>query len=171
MKSKESDFTKIIETLTKYEVEFIIVGGVCAVLHGVPVTTFDLDIVHNRSTENIERLLNALRELEAYYRIRSDIQIEPDKSGLALPGHHLLITNAGPLDVLGTIGESEDYSDLIKDVGVIEISGKKVQLQGLESLIKIKKFLGAEKDRAVIPVLQRTLEEKKKQRKDSTNNV
>lgn len=170
MKSKESDFTKIIDTLTKYEVEFIIVGGVCAVLHGAPVTTFDLDIVHNRSSENIEKLLDALRELEAYYRTRSDIKIEPDKNGLILPGHHLLITNAGPLDVLGVIGESEDYNDLIKDGGAIEISGKKVQLQSLESLIKIKTLLGADKDRAVIPILQRTLEEKNKKKKDSTND-
>jgi len=166
MRSKEIDFIKIIERLTEYKVEFIIVGGVCAVLHGAPVTTFDLDIVHNRSPENIERLLKVLVELEAYYRIRKDIRIEPDKKGLTLPGHHLLMTNAGPLDLLGTIGESEDYNDLLKDVEEIEISGKKVQLQSLESLIKIKQFLGGEKDRAVIPILQRTLEEKKKQKRD-----
>jgi len=166
MRSKEIDFIKIIERLTEYKVEFIIVGGVCAVLHGAPVTTFDLDIVHNRSPENIERLLKVLVELEAYYRTRKDIRIEPDKKGLTLPGHHLLMTNAGPLDLLGTIGESEDYNDLLKDVEEIEISGKKVQLQSLESLIKIKQFLGGEKDRAVIPILQRTLEEKKKQKRD-----
>ena len=166
MKSKEIDFIKIIERLTEYKVEFIIVGGVCAVLHGAPVATFDLDIVHNRSPENIERLLKVLVELEAYYRTRKDIRIEPDKKGLTLPGHHLLMTNAGPLDLLGTIGESEDYTDLLKDVEEIEISSKKVQLQSLESLIKIKQFLGGEKDRAVIPILQRTLEEKKKQKRD-----
>ncbi len=166
MRSKESDFIKIIETLTEHKVEFIIVGGVCAVLHGAPVITFDLDIVHERSPENIERLLKVLGELESYYRTRNDIRIEPDKKGLSLPGHHLLMTNAGPLDLLGTIGESEDYDDLIKDVEEIEISGKKVQLQSLESLIKIKQFLGGEKDKLVIPILQRTLEEKKKQKKD-----
>ena len=166
MRSKESDFIKIIETLIEHKVEFIIVGGVCAVLHGAPVITFDLDIVHERSPENIERLLKVLGELESYYRTRNDIRIEPDKKGLSLPGHHLLMTNAGPLDLLGTIGESEDYDDLIKDVEEIEISGKKVQLQSLESLIKIKQFLGGEKDKLVIPILQRTLEEKKKQKKD-----
>ena len=166
MLSKENDFLKIIETLIAYKVEFIVVGGVCAVLHGAPVTTFDLDIVHNRSPENIERMLKVLGVLEAYYRTRKDIRIEPDEKGLTLPGHHLLITNAGPLDLLGTIGESEDYNDLLKDVEEIEISGKKVQLQSLEGLIKIKQFLGGEKDRLMIPILQRTLEEKKKQERD-----
>ena len=164
MSSKESDFIKIIEILTKHEVEFIIVGGVCAVLHGAPITTFDLDIVHNRSPENIERLLKALGELRAYYRTKKDVRIEADKKGLALTGHHLLMTDAGPLDLLGTIGESKDYSDLLKDIEEVEISGIKVQLQSLESLIEIKQFLGGEKDKAVIPILKRTLEEKKKQK-------
>ena len=164
MDSRENDFIRIIEALLKNEVEFIIVGGVCAVLQGAPVTTFDLDLVHNRSSENIGRLLSVLREIEAYYRTREDIRIKPDEKGLALPGHHLLMTNAGPLDLLGTIGDSEDYNDLIKDSDVIEISGKKIQLQSLESLIKIKQFLGAEKDRAMMPLLLKTLEEKKKKK-------
>ena len=134
MSSKESDFIKIIEILTKHEVEFIIVGGVCAVLHGAPITTFDLDIVHNRSPENIERLLKALGELRAYYRTKKDVRIEADKKGLALTGHHLLMTDAGPLDLLGTIGESKDYSDLLKDIEEVEISGIKVQFKASKVL-------------------------------------
>ena len=166
MESSENDFIRIIEALLKNEVEFIIVGGVCAVLHGAPVTTFDLDLVHSRSSENIRRLLSVLNELDAYYRTREDLRIRPDEKGLTLPGHHLLMTNAGPLDLLGTIGDSEDYNDLLKDTEVIEISGKKILLQSLESLIKIKQFLGAEKDKAMMPLLLRILEEKKRRKKE-----
>jgi len=43
-------------------VDFIIVGGVSAVLQGAPVTTFDLDLVHSREAENITRLLSALTQ-------------------------------------------------------------------------------------------------------------
>ncbi|MBW1690691.1 MAG: hypothetical protein JRJ70_08075 [Deltaproteobacteria bacterium] len=57
------DFLEILKTLTEHEVDFIVVGGVCAVLHGAPVTTFDLDLVHSRSPENLERLILALKEL------------------------------------------------------------------------------------------------------------
>ena len=165
MSSKESDFIKIIEVFTKYKVEFIIVGGIGAVLHGAPITTFDLDIVHKRSSENIERSCGALEELEAYYRVRKDIRIKPDKKGLALPGHHLLMTIAGPLDLLGTIGKSKDYNDLLEDVEEFEIIGAKIQVQSLESLIEIKQFIGDDKDKAMIPVLKRTLEEKRKSNK------
>lgn len=34
-------------------VELIVVGGLAAVLHGAPVVTFDLDIVHRQTPENV----------------------------------------------------------------------------------------------------------------------
>lgn len=34
---------EILELLNKYEVEYIVVGGVAAVIQGAPITTFDLD--------------------------------------------------------------------------------------------------------------------------------
>jgi hypothetical protein len=42
------DFLEILKILVSNEVDFIVIGGVCAVLHGAPVTTFDLDLVHSR---------------------------------------------------------------------------------------------------------------------------
>ena len=47
------DFIKILKTLLDHEVDFIIVGGVSAVLHGSPISTFDLDLVHSRTPNNI----------------------------------------------------------------------------------------------------------------------
>jgi len=41
-------------------VETIVVGGVAAVLQGAPIATFDLDLVHRRSEENVARLQDAL---------------------------------------------------------------------------------------------------------------
>jgi len=40
MEQPKPDFLYILRTLSKYEVEYIIVGGVCAVLHGTPISTF-----------------------------------------------------------------------------------------------------------------------------------
>jgi len=53
MQKNADDFLNCLPVLIKHEVNFIIVGGICAVLHGAPVTTFDLDIVHSRSPENL----------------------------------------------------------------------------------------------------------------------
>ena len=53
------DFAAILETLSANHVDFVVVGGVSAVLNGAPISTFDLDIVHSRAPENIDRLLQA----------------------------------------------------------------------------------------------------------------
>ena len=63
---QKTDFIKILKTLQTHDVEFIIVGGVSAVLHGVPVTTFDLDILHLRTIPNVDKLVNALQKLHAH---------------------------------------------------------------------------------------------------------
>ncbi len=65
MQSSSPRFLEILKVLTRHRVDFIIVGGVSAVLHGAPVTTFDLDVVHARNRENVLRLISALEELEA----------------------------------------------------------------------------------------------------------
>jgi hypothetical protein len=81
----------------------VVVGGVAAVLNGAPISTLDLDIVHARSEENLDRLLAALTELDARYRDLTGRVLRPERSALAGDGHHLLITSYGPLDVLGQI--------------------------------------------------------------------
>ena len=70
-----SDFLAIMRELHKHGVQFIVVGGVGAVLQGAPISTFDLDIVHSRETENVTRLLAALQGLDAYYRMQPALRL------------------------------------------------------------------------------------------------
>ena len=53
MSNVSIDFFEILNVLCAHEVQFIVVGGVSALLNGAPIMTFDLDIVHERSPENI----------------------------------------------------------------------------------------------------------------------
>jgi len=156
------DFLEILKVLSKHKVNFIIVGGVCAVLHGAPVSTFDLDVVHSRSPENLVHLMSALEELGAFYRGRGDQRLRPTLSHLSSSGHQLLMTKLGPLDVLGTIGRGQDYEGLVNRTIEQEVGGLHLRLLDLEHLIKIKKETITEKDKVMILILQRTLEEKGK---------
>src|SRR5258708_32399596 len=52
---------KVLEALTQAGVEFFVVGGVSAVLQGVPVVTQDLDLCYRRTPDNVRRLAAALR--------------------------------------------------------------------------------------------------------------
>jgi len=63
-----TDFGALLAALSASQVEFIIVGGLAAVAHGVGRTTFDLDIVYKRTHENIRRLVDAIRPMQPYLR-------------------------------------------------------------------------------------------------------
>jgi hypothetical protein len=155
------DFFDALEAFVRHGVDFIVVGGVSAVLHGAPLATFDLDIVHSRSARNLERLVFALGELEAYYRGRGEQHLRPQSSDFSSPGHHLLMTRAGAVDVLGAIGTDSGYEELLPHSIDVNVEGLRVRVLGLEMLIRLKEETGHLKDKAVLPVLLQTLREKK----------
>ena len=154
------DFRGILEALVKHEVNFLVTGGISAVVQGAPITTFDVDIVHERTSKNVEKLISALTELDARYRTRKDLVIRPEASTLLGTGHHLFMTKFGPLDVLGSIGNGRIYDEL--EVETMTIGTMTVRVQSLRSLIEVKEEIGMEKDKAVLPILKRTLEERQK---------
>ena len=132
-------------------------------LHGAPIATFDLDVVHSRAPDNINRLLAALESLEAHYREPVSRKIKPNQSHLSSPGHQLLMTCFGPLDLLGVIGAGRGYGDLLVESSEMETAaGLRVRVLNLPALIKSKEEAGGEKDQAVLPTLRRTLQEKLK---------
>ena len=51
---------ELLRVLVRHEVEFVVVGGVAAVINGAPVTTFDLDILHRWTPEIVDGLVAAL---------------------------------------------------------------------------------------------------------------
>jgi len=119
--------------------------------------TLDLDIVHRRNPGNVDRLLKALESLEASYRDAGSRHIVPDRTHLESAGHQLLMTESGPLDVLGTIGSGRSYGDLLPLSRELAVGDFKVRVLSLAALIEIKEEIGHAKDRAVLEVLRETL--------------
>lgn len=155
------DFLEALRILCKYDVDFIVIGGVCAVLHGAPVSTFDLDIVHSRRPENLDHLAAALSELGAFYRERPELHVVPDSKRMDSPGHHLLTTRAGPVDLLGQVNDGRGFEELIVRCEIVDIEdGVSINLLDLPTLIELKENLGTERDLAVLPILRKTLEAK-----------
>jgi len=111
MPAGAANYQAILRALVDQKVEFIIVGGISAVLQGAPIPTLDLDIVHSRADKNLDRLLSALEFLDACYREHKDRKIRPKRDVLHTSGHLLLATSEGPLDVLGTIGDDFGYDE------------------------------------------------------------
>ncbi len=132
-------FREILEVLNQHEVEYIVVGGVAAVIHGAPTTTFDLDTLVRLDDANAERLLRALSQLEARFREHHET-IRPTIGDILAGG--LLMTRAGPLDVLGFIGEQQRYEDLLAVSSEFGMSIGSLRVLDLEALIAEKEAHG-----------------------------
>ncbi len=158
MDASKTRFFRLLEVLVRHEVEFIIVGGVAAILEGAPILTQDLDILHRPSDDNIERLLRALEEVHARYRDPAGRQIVPNATRLRTNRFNLLLTDLGLLDVLGNLGEGFAFEDLVQRTHLYELEGLRVRALDLPSLIRLKELANRDKDRAMLPILRRTLE-------------
>ena len=86
---ENSRFHELLKTLLNRGIEFVVVGGVAAVLRGAPVGTFDLDVAHATTVENATRILAALEELDARYRLQPERQVSSVKNA-QLTGLRLL---------------------------------------------------------------------------------
>ena len=148
-------FLRILELLDRHGVDFVVVGGVAAVLQGAPITTFDIDALVKVDSANADHLLAALAALDARYREHDDVR--PTKEDLLAGGHLLLMTNSGPLDVLGFIGEGKRYEDIADSIVRVSVGDLSIRVLDLKALIEDKKALGRDKDQAVLRLLEAVL--------------
>ena len=157
------DMVRLLVALEAGGVEFIVIGGVAAVLQAVPMVTMDVDIVHRRTPENIDRLIAVLAELEAHYwPDPGRRRLPPRADDLAGQGHLLLQTRLGRLDVLCEISGERGYEDLLPHTISIDGEGLPLRVLDLPTLALVKTESGRPKDRLVAPLIIATLEERKK---------
>jgi hypothetical protein len=127
-----------------------------ASIHGLPVVTFDVDIVYEISDENIDRLLEALTELGAHFRQKPELQ--PRRAHLVERGHKLMMTSTGPLDVLGYAGMNRDFASIAADAMPLAIpGGATVLTASLATLALIKREVGRPKDLAMLQLIEARL--------------
>lgn len=160
---QRANLLAILKELSEGGVQFILVGGLAAVLHGAPVHTFDVDVVYARDDANIERLLRVLNAMSAIFRSQPERRLEPNESHLRAGGHLNLITRYGPLDVLGSIGADLKYEHLLTRATDLDLGeALAIRVLNLEVLIALKEELGGEKDLAALAILKSTLAEIRK---------
>jgi hypothetical protein len=158
-----TDYRELISKLVASKVEFIIVGGLAATVHGSARFTDDLDIVYRRESDNVARLVDNLAPLSPYLRgappgLPFKWQPETILKGL----NFTLTTSLGPVDVLGEITLGGTYEDLLPYAVSVEIFGHHCLCLGLKRLIEVKRAAGRPKDFDSIAELQAILEEQAK---------
>ena len=162
----ESKFTACLTALQQSGCEFILVGGLAAVLQGAPVQTYDVDVVYSRAEKNVNQLVDVLTSIDAIFRIQAERRLRPGASHLLGTGHLNLVTRFGPLDLLATVGDGLTYEDLLPHSEEMLITETiRIKVLELDLIIVLKEKLGSEKDSAVLPILRHTAQEAKKRRR------
>lgn len=152
-----ADFGALLVALVDAGIDFVVVGGVAAFVQGAPIVTIDLDVVHDRSPENVRRLVALLPRIHAGVRGRPDLR--PSHDALTGPGHQLLTTRYGDLDLLGAIEGERTYGDLIEHTVPVTIRGREVRAVDLETLLALKRGSERPKDRMIVAILEQVLTE------------
>lgn len=155
------DFERLLSTLVSARVEFVIVGGVAATLHGSARLTADLDIVYERSSRNIARLVTALAPLAPYLRgAPPGLPFRLDEATIVAGLNFTLTTIYGPLDLLGEIAGALRYPQLSERSLTVDLFGKRCRVIDLDTLIQNKRAAGRPKDLEVIAELEVIREER-----------
>ena len=157
------DFPKLLRLLTEHDVAFIIIGGVAAVIHGSSRLTQDLDVVYQRSPQNLTRLVQALAEQSPYLRgVPPGLPFQWSVATLRMGLNFTLDTSLGDVDVIGEAAGRGTYDELLPDSFEVSAVGRRFLCVQLERLIQLKRAAGRAKDLLAVAELQSLLEERRK---------
>jgi len=136
------DLIAFVDTLNSHGVEYVMIGGMAALLHGSHRATFDLDVLASGSLENLERLAAALSSLGVDRKLDS-----ADLRGMTTRWD----TNAGRVDVLlAARGPDGKMSISYRDVADRHIDmihdGRSIPVVALSDLIEMKTSVGRPHD-------------------------
>jgi predicted nucleotidyltransferase len=153
---------EIFRVLDRHEVEYVVIGGIAATLHGSNLRTGDVDICPSRSLQNLSRLAAALKEMDA--RIRTaDV---PDGLPFACDAEFIagidllnLVTRFGDFDISFVPAGTSGYEDLARKAVRVDLEPVIVPVAALEDVIRSKRAAGRPKDLQQLPTLEILLEE------------
>jgi hypothetical protein len=149
------DFEATLKALSDRGVNFVVIGGYAATLHGSAYLTRDLDICYERTPENIERLVSALRPYHP--RLRGAPEGLPflfDVETLSNGMNFTLATDLGDIDLLGHLSGLGEYPAVALDALSMPLFGGEYRVASLDSLIRSKRAAGRNKDLNVLPELE-----------------
>lgn len=158
---------EILRLLVEHDVDFVLIGGLAATVHGSPFATFDVDVVPRRTPPNLERLSEALQALAARVYVSAE-----ETLGFSHDGHSLadvevwnLSTRFGGLDITFVPSGTAGYADLAERAERLDLGGIRVDVAALEDVIRSKSAAGRERDHQALPALRRLLEIKRERRR------
>lgn len=154
------DPERLLTTLAKHMVRFVLIGAAAARLQGFPRLTADLDVTPANDLENLTRLATALRELDARVFTESvpeGLAFDCNAAALGRAKLWNLTTSAGRLDLVFEPSGTKGYGDLLEDAVAFDVFGARIVAASLADIIRSKEAADRPQDRADVIVMREML--------------
>ena len=154
----------LLSRLREQEVEFVIIGGVCGVLHGASLVTWDLDICCRFSRENLRRIEAAVKDLHPRHRLTANrLPLELTDELCRSLKNMYLTTDLGILDCLSEVAGLGGFDNVMQQSELKEFPFGQCLVLKIDALIASKEAVGRERDWAAVKQL-RAIKEKNEPR-------
>ena len=156
----------LLSRLKDQQVEFVIIGGVCGVLHGASLVTLDLDICCRFDRANLRRIEAAVKDLHPHHRLTANkLPLELTDDLCARLKNLYLWTDLGILDCLAEVSGVGDYEQVVRQSQTHSLSSGQFRMLNLDALIASKLAAGRPKDLDAVKLLQ-AIKERRGQQPD-----
>jgi predicted nucleotidyltransferase len=146
---------QLLERLAGSGIDFVVIGGFAAVLHGSSQVTQDLDICAVLTEENVAKLREVLKDLNPRHRMTAQKLSFLDLPPPGTPLENLYLrTEMGVVDVITEVIGVGDYERLRAKAPTMMMGGKPVRVIAMEDLITSKETLARGKDLLVAKELR-----------------
>lgn len=142
---------RVAKLLQRHRLDAVLIGNAGAALQGAPVTTIDLDFLFRKTPANLKKLKAVASALDAiimrpYYPLSGLYRVARDEDGLQL-------------DFMTVIDGIRSFEGLRKRAKTVRVADTEVIVAALADIIKSKRAAGRDRDRAVLDVLEKALNE------------
>ncbi len=156
-------FDKLLPALVHHHVDFILIGGVAAVVHGSARVTYDVDLVYSRAPENITNLVAALAPYSPYLRgAPAGLPFAWDERTIRNGLNFTLTSDVGDVDLMGEVLGGGSYGDLLPHTFKVKAFQVSFRCLDLATLIKLKKAAGRPRDLEALAELHALQEEQQR---------
>lgn len=153
------DLEKTLRLLADSGIEFVIIGGIAASIHGSAQATFDLDVCYERGDDNLERLADSLSPLHPQLRgAPAGLPFIWDAETLRRGLNFTLRTDLGDLDLIGEVPGVGVYEHVRRASVTLPLFGVECAVLSLDGLIAAKRAAGRAKDKLMLPELEALLD-------------
>ncbi len=155
------NLNSLLKTLLESKIDFVLIGGYAAVVHGSSQVTQDVDICAVMSEGQLEELRAVLKNFKPVHRMNPNFQ--PSLLDVPEPGQKMnniyLRTDLGVLDILESVEPVGNFGRIKEKAIEISLFGHSCKVISLDDLITVKSVMSRPKDKSI---LQELLKLKKK---------